>query len=182
MVTNQKTLFLRESANVIIRRLAAADREEFVALVESSAEFLHPWVYLPDSFDKFDAYLRRFDGASAECILICARGTGHIVGAVAIGDIIRGSYQRATVGYNAFIDSARQGHMSEGIRLVFEFAFEELGLHRLEADIQPGNLPSLNFAEKAGFRHEGYSPGFMYINGAWKDHERWAINSAMIDA
>jgi ribosomal-protein-alanine N-acetyltransferase len=168
--------------NVIIRRLTAADREEFVTLVASSAEFLHPWVYLPHNFDKFDAYLRRFDGASAECLLVCARDTGNIVGTVTISDIIRGPYQRATVGYNAFIASARRGYISEGIGLVFEFAFEELGLHRLEADIQPANVPSLKLAEKVGFHQEGYSPGFICINGVWKDHERWAINSDMIEA
>lgn len=182
MFANQKTPFLRESINVAIRRLAANDREGFVALVESSTEFLQPWAYLPNTLDKFDTYLRRFDGASAECLLICARKTGNIVGTVSISDIIRSSYQRGTVGYNAFANSARQGHMSEGMRLVFKFAFEDLELHRLEADIQPGNTPSLEFARKVGFRHEGYSPGFIRINGAWKDHERWAVNSDMIDA
>lgn len=181
MFTNQKTSFPRESTNVIIRRLTEDDREEFVTLVELSAKFLQPWVYLPNSLEKFDTYLHRFDGASAECILICTRKTGDIVGTVSISDIIRASYQRGTVGYNAFMNSARQGYMSEGMKLVFKFAFEDLGLHRLEADIQPGNIPSLRFARKVGFQREGYSPGFICINGVWKDHERWAINSDMID-
>lgn len=182
MITSKKAHPWGESDNVIIRRLTSSDREEFVTRVKSSAEFLHPWVYLPDIFDKFDSYLHRFDGVSAEIILICARETGRIVGTVSIGDIIMGPYRRATVGYNAFIDSARQGYMSAGFRLVFEFVFGELGLHRLEADIQPGNLPSLKFAERVGFRYEGYSPGFACINGVWKDHERWAITSDLIDA
>jgi ribosomal-protein-alanine N-acetyltransferase len=168
------------TASVIIRQLTAADREEFVTLVDSSAEFLHPWVYLPDNFDKFDSYLRRFDGKSAQCIVVCARESGKIVGAVSISEIIQGPYKRATVGYNAFKESARQGYILAGFGLVFKYAFEELGLHRLEADIQPGNTPSLRFAKKIGFCREGYSPGFACIKGIWKDHERWAINSDMI--
>jgi [ribosomal protein S5]-alanine N-acetyltransferase len=168
------------SSIAIIRKLAVADRGEFVTLVESSAEFLHPWVYLPDNFDKFDSYLRRFDGTSAQCIVVCARDSGKIVGAVSISEIIQGPYKRATVGYNAFKESVRQGYMSAGFELVFKYAFEKLGLHRLEADIQPGNAPSLRFAKKIGFRREGYSPGFVCIKGIWKDHERWAINSDMI--
>jgi ribosomal-protein-alanine N-acetyltransferase len=181
VIASQKNPSVREPANVVIRLLSAADRQEFVSLVQASAEFLSPWVILPDSFDRFDKYLSRFDGVSAVCILICARDTGAIVGTVSISDIIRGPYQRGTVGYNSFADSARRGYMSEGFMQVFNLAFEELGLHRLEADMQPGNVPSLKFAEKVGFRHEGYSPAFICIKGTWRDHERWAINSDMID-
>jgi ribosomal-protein-alanine N-acetyltransferase len=172
---------LYESANVVIRLISPADREEFVSLVTSSVEFLSPWVILPDTFEKFDKYLDRFDGVSAECVLICVRESGAIVGTVAISEIIRGPYQRATVGYNSFAGTARHGYMSEGFNLVFRYAFEELGLHRLEADIQPANVPSLKFAERVGFRQEGYSPGFVCIQGVWRDHERWAVNSDMID-
>jgi ribosomal-protein-alanine N-acetyltransferase len=151
------------------------DREEFVSLVNVSREFLSPWVVLPDTFEKFDKYLDRFAGVSAECILICVRETGVIAGTASISEIIRGPFQRATVGYNSFAASARRGYMAEGFKLIFWFAFEELGLHRLEADIQPANVPSLKFAEKVGFRQEGYSPGFAFINGGWRDHERWAV-------
>jgi ribosomal-protein-alanine N-acetyltransferase len=70
--------------------------------------------------------------------------------------------------------------MREGFELIFRFAFGYLGLHRLEADIQPGNEPSLRFARRAGFRREGYSPRFARIDGVWRDHERWAINNDMI--
>lgn len=172
---------LHRSTRVEIRRLAPEDREEFIGLVNASAKFLYPWVYLPNTSVKFDEYLKRLDAESGECILICERSSGLITGAVNISEIIRGPYQRATVGYNAFVPWAGQGYMSEGFTLVVRFAFDDLGLHRLEADIQPDNEPSLRFARKVGFRREGYSPAFAYIDGAWRDHERWAINSGMID-
>lgn len=171
---------LHESPRVALRRLVADDKVEFVELVRLSAGFLHPWVHLPSTSDKFDKYLQRFDGQQAECTVVCARKSGAIVGTISLNDIVRGFYQRAGVGYNAFLPSTRQGYMSEGFRLLFRFAFNDLGLHRLEADIQPGNEASLKFAGRIGFRREGFSPNFAYIDGSWRDHERWAIDSEMI--
>lgn len=175
-----ETGFLHETTRVALRRLTAADRDEFVGLVAASADFLNPWVKLPATAAAFDEYLKRFNGQSAECTLICIRETGRIAGTVAISEITRGPYQRAVAGYNAFAYSARQGYLTEGFGLVFRFVFEDLNLHRLEADIQPANEPSLRLARKVGFRREGYSPKFILIDGSWKDHERWAINRDMI--
>lgn len=60
---------------------------------------------------------------------------------------------------------------------MLRFAFGPLELHRLEANIQPDNTSSLNLVKRLGFQCEGYSTAFQYINGAWRDHERWAITA-----
>jgi len=65
--------------------------------------------------------------------------------------------------------------MRAGIELVVQVAFGNLGLHRIEANIQPGNKASIALAQSAGFRREGFSPRYLKISGRWRDHERWAL-------
>ena len=65
--------------------------------------------------------------------------------------------------------------MSEAIRLILRYAFKQLKLHRIEANIQPHNSASIAVVRKYGFTKEGFSPKYLKISGRWRDHERWAI-------
>lgn len=96
-----------------------------------------------------------------------------------INSIIRGRFQCGSLSYAAFAPTAGNGYLTEGLGLVMRYAFEQLRLHRLEANIQPANHASLNLVRRLGFRREGYSPEMLFIDGAWRDHERWAITAAM---
>ncbi len=169
------------SRRVTLRHLAAGDQEEFLDLVSASADLHHPWMALPATPERFRAYLARYAEPDEEAVLIRVRGSGAIAGVVNLNSIIRGRFQSGSVSYAAFAPTAGQGYLTEGLTLVVRYTFERLRLHRLEAQIQPGNLASLKLVRRVGFRQEGYSPELLFIDGAWRDHERWAITSTMVD-
>jgi ribosomal-protein-alanine N-acetyltransferase len=170
-----------DRSRVTLRLLSRADQDEFLRLAAASAELHHPWMSLPATPQEFQAYLTRFDHVTAVGLLVCLRRTGTMAGLVNINSIIRGRFQNGSLAYAAFAPTAGQGYMAEGLGLVLRYAFERLRLHRLEAQIQPGNHASIGLVRRLGFRREGYSPELLFIDGAWRDHERWAITSDMID-
>lgn len=115
-------------------------------------------------------------GRPGNCaLLVCRRDDGDIVGVVNITNIVRGSFKSGYLGYYVFAGYERQGYMRAGLRAVVRYAFDSLKLHRLEANIQPGNSASAALVRSCGFRKEGYSPRYLKIGGRWRDHERWAI-------
>ena len=94
---------------------------------------------------------------------------------VTVSEIIRGALESAFLGYYGMAGLQGRGLMGDALSLVVAYAFGPLGLHRLEANIQPGNEPSRALARRLGFCLEGLSPRYLRINGEWRDHERWAI-------
>jgi [ribosomal protein S5]-alanine N-acetyltransferase len=169
------------SGRVAVRPVTSRDRGEFLGLVAASADLHHPWMSLPATPQEFQAYLERYERSDDQSLLICVRDTGAIAGLANISNIIRGRFQNGSLSYAAFAPTAGQGYMAEGLALVLRHAFQQLRLHRLEANIQPGNHASLKLVRRLGFRREGYAPEMLFIDGAWRDHERWAITSSMID-
>ncbi len=133
-----------------------------------------PWTYAPEDAEAFSAYLERCR-TSIDASLVCRREDDAIAGVMNVNNIVMFGFRSAALGYYGFEPFAGQGYMAEGLQLVLRRAFGELGLHRLEANIQPGNTRSIALVKTAGFRLEGYSPRFLKIGGRWRDHERWAI-------
>ncbi len=157
-----------------IRTPAPADRAELAALARRSRALHRPWVYPPVTVAALGRWLRGA-GPTRHRLLVCRQADGAIVGVVNVSEIVRAAFQSAYLGYYAFRPHAGQGYMTEGLGLVLRHAFQGLGLHRLEANIQPGNGASRRLAQRLGFRQEGFSPRYLKVGGRWRDHERWAI-------
>lgn len=171
---------LASGERVFLRRITAADEAEFTRLVAESARLHHPWMQLPGTAGAFRRHLARFDPPVVNVgLAVCEVGSGALAGGVNINNIVRGRFQSAAIGYWAFAPAAGRGLMSEALRLVVGYAFGELDLHRLEANIQPANEASIRLVKRNGFRYEGLSPDYLFIDGAWRDHERWAITREM---
>jgi [ribosomal protein S5]-alanine N-acetyltransferase len=152
-----------------------ADCDEFIAAALQSAALHRPWVSAPDTPERFAAYLTRADREDQASYLIRHSDCGGLVGYVNINNIVRGSLRSGYLGYASFLSHARRGLMTPGLAAVITDAFAALGLHRLEANIQPDNAASLNLVRRLGFRREGFSPSYLMIDGQWRDHERWTM-------
>jgi len=162
-------------ARVLIRPPEAADRAAFVRAARASRALHGRWVKPPATPAAFDAWLARMAQPGQAAFLVCRRDDGALVGVVNVTQIVMGLFRSGYLGYYAFAGHERQGLMAEGLRAVVRHAFGRLGLHRLEANIQPTNEASLALVRRCGFTREGYSPRYLKIAGRWRDHERWAI-------
>jgi len=160
---------------VYLRAPVAGDREEFLDLNRRSARLFRGLASPMVSPAAFAAYIKRCTAAEFAGFLICRRSDAAIVGCVNLSQIVRGVFQSAYMGYQAFAPYTGQGYMTAAMPLVLRMAFRTLKLHRVEANIQPGNVPSLALVKRAGFRREGYSPRYLKIAGRWRDHERWTM-------
>ncbi|MBO0821805.1 MAG: GNAT family N-acetyltransferase [Nocardiopsaceae bacterium] len=154
-----------------------ADTEEFVAAARASRALHRPWLFPPDTPETFAEYLDRAAREDYAAYLIRDTGSGRLVGFVNVTQIVRGALQSAFAGYGAFAGHEGRGLMTQGLAAVLGEAFGSLRLHRVEASIQPGNARSIALVQRLGFEKEGFSPRYLLVDGAWRDHERWAIRA-----
>jgi ribosomal-protein-alanine N-acetyltransferase len=167
----------RVAYRVALRSPTARDRDPFLAAMRASRKLHHPWLDPPTTPEAYERLLGRVSDDRFDPMLACRLQDGAIVGFFNISEIVRGSLQSAFLGYGAVAAYAGQGYMTEGMRLVLARAFDELRLHRLEANIQPGNSGSIALVRRCGFVREGFSELYLKIGGRWRDHERWAIRA-----
>jgi ribosomal-protein-alanine N-acetyltransferase len=164
-------------ARVRLRVLEPGDRDAFLALARDSRRLHRPWTYPPERPEQFEELYTRSRREDFVCLLAVLVETDEIAGIFTISQIFRGAFQSAYLGYYANERHAGQGLMREALQQVLDHAFGPLALHRVEANIQPGNQPSIALARGGGFRLEGFSPRYLLIGGQWRDHERYAITA-----
>jgi ribosomal-protein-alanine N-acetyltransferase len=162
-------------SRIVLRPPTAADAREFADAALASKALHHPWITAPTTPEAFRAWRKRMAQPTHCALLACRRDSGEMVGVFNITNMVMGPFCSAFLGYYAFAGHERQGLMAEGLQALLRHAFGPLKLHRLEANIQPGNTPSIALVRRCGFALEGYSPRYLKIGGRWRDHERWAI-------
>jgi len=156
------------NSRVYLRTPALDDKSAIENAYERSQALHHPWIFAPVNIGQYLQQPCRY--------LVCDAESAAILGTFHISSIVRGCFQSAYLGFEAFLPYANQGFMSQGLQLLLNQAFTVLKLHRLEANIQPENINSKKLVSKLGFVQEGYSKQYLNVGGlGWKDHERWAI-------
>ncbi len=169
---------------VEVRPPSEADVAAYVEAVTRSATRLSDFA-VPDP-DNLPAIIAN-QSAVYRTFMVWAldpQGEHGLVGRVNVGNVVRGSFRSATMGYDAYDPYAGRGLFAEGLALVVDLVFAAeprgMGLHRVEANIQPANTRSAGLVRSLGFVHEGFSRDYLHLPGAdgrraWRDHDRYAI-------
>lgn len=167
---------------VHLRHPRWAEFEDWANLRRDNADFLSPWE--PEwnikhlSRHSYKARLAAFKKmVSAETgypFHIFRDGDNAFIGACNITRIQRHVSQTAQLGYWIGEQYARQGLARASVRAATRFCFDNLGLHRIEAAVQPENVRSIRLLEAVGFQLEGTARGYLKINGTWQDHHLYA--------
>ncbi|MEV5882082.1 GNAT family protein [Streptomyces sp. NPDC052020] len=173
--------YLAEGPRVGIRPFTHEDGAEFTARARESRDLHRPWLFPPDDAAAYAAYAGRLiEDPDKAGFLVCEKDDGSLAGFININNIVHGAFRSGALGYGAFAHAAGRGLMREGLGLVVRYAFGPMRLHRLEINVQPGNAASIALARACGFRLEGFSPKMLYIDGAWRDHQRWAVTAETV--
>ncbi len=165
-------------AKVRLRPPRFADFRAWQAVREQSRAFLEPWepVWESDMLTRA-AYRKRVRLTVRDWredrgygFHVFALPGQALVGGVNLTGVRRRAAQYASLGYWMGSAHANSGLMTAALRLLLPAAFQEFGLHRVEAACIPDNLPSLALLDKFGFRAVGLARQYLRINGAWRDH------------
>lgn len=169
---------------VEIRGPVAADEPAYAAAVTQSADRLS-WFATPDPTNLPSIIASQ--SPTYRTFMVHAlepEGDHDLVGRVNVANVVRGSFNNATIGYDAYDPYAGKGLFVEGLQLILDLVFADephgMGLHRVEANIQPANTRSAGLVRSLGFVHEGFSKDFLYLSGhdghrAWRDHDRYTM-------
>jgi [ribosomal protein S5]-alanine N-acetyltransferase len=168
---------------VYLRAPEARDYLEWAELRDASRAFLTPWepTWAQDETARgsYRYKLRRYTEDArddkAYTFFVLLEEDDTLVGGVTLSNVRRGVAQMASMGYWAGEAFAGKGYITAAVRAVVAYAFDDLGLHRIEAACQPDNIASRRVLAKAGFTEEGAARAYLKINGAWRDHVLFGI-------
>ncbi len=168
----------------------AADR--VLAFFHDNAEHLAPYdPPRPDGFltpafwhERLERIPVEFEQDIALRLVMTKRGdeNGPILGMCNFSQIFRGPLQACVLGYSLDHRHVGRGLMAEALRPAIDYVFNELGLHRIEANYMPTNERSGRLLRRLGFVVEGYARDYLFIAGGWQDHVRTARTHVVPEA
>jgi [ribosomal protein S5]-alanine N-acetyltransferase len=173
---------------VIITRLVTIDDAPVLAeLLGVNRAFLAPWEPIrPDAYFTVDgqradiaaALERQAQGTGLPHVIL--DGAGHLIGRITLNGIVRGSFQSCSVGYWVSATANGRGLATAAVRDIKRVAFEELGLHRIQAETLLHNIRSQRVLERNGFVRIGMAPAYLKIAGQWQDHAMYQVVNDLI--
>jgi ribosomal-protein-alanine N-acetyltransferase len=171
----KKTRTRSTSRGVYLQHPAETDFEELADRYGASRKHLAGLASSNFDRERFEDLLRVADTETTQSFLVCRVADNAIVGTITLSQIFRKGFQNAYLGYMLFAGFTGKGYMTQAVAAMLDSAFGRLKLHRVEANVQPENKPSIAVLKRNGFTKEGFSRRYLKIGSKWRDHERWAI-------
>ncbi len=167
-----------EGERVYLRYAVPADYKAWASVRENSRAFLTPWepswpiddLTRPAFRRRLKRYAREIKDGIAAPLFIFEKETDELMGSCVLSNIRYGVSRMCTMGYWIGESFNGKGYMKEAVNVALEYAFDRLGLHRVEAACIPTNESSKGLLRSTGFQEEGYARQYLYINGDWQDH------------
>lgn len=159
-----------------VRPLEPADAQRLAVLLSRSQEYLAPWdPARPADWTSVEAQWAEVSSAMArtarnEMLALAITTDGQLVGRITLNSIVLGAFRSCTLGYWVDVEHAGNGAATAAVDLAVRIAFDDLGLHRVEAGTLPHNTRSQRVLTKNGFERYGYAPRYLHIAGDWQDH------------
>lgn len=173
-----------ETPRLILRSMTEADAPRALEFYRENREFHADWSPLRgEEFYTLEGQLRvireeiRMEQERQGMRLWIYRkdDSSRPLGNIGFSQIIRGHFCSSFIGYQMDHEEVRKGYISEALAEVLRIGFTELGLHRIEANIMPGNAASIATVTKFGFRPEGVARNYLRIAGQWEDHVHYVL-------
>lgn len=174
---SERTLKLDDG--IEIRWLRTDDADKVYECTVRNREHLSPWMTWIDGVaERSDTY-KFLRSAEKEALERTSFKAGiwrdrTMLGAIDLHDIDWHN-RHASIGYWLDSDSTGQGIMTRAVRALVKFAFETLGLYRIEIHVATANLPSRRIPERLGFTLEGVLRAVQRLRGAYVDHAIYAL-------
>jgi ribosomal-protein-alanine N-acetyltransferase len=164
-----------EGKKLYLRYPKIEDLNEYLQMSLESEKFHRGLIKMSRNREEFEGFIARSQKPENECLLIIRKRDEAIAGMINLSQIFYGPFQNAYLGYGLGVKFTGEGLMIEAVELILKFAFKDLKLHRIEANVQPENLPSIAVLQRCGFTKEGFSRRYLKVGGRWRDHSRYAI-------
>ncbi|CAG9612029.1 [Ribosomal protein S5]-alanine N-acetyltransferase [Bacillus rhizoplanae] len=169
--------------SIFVKILEESDAEKLLDLELKNRDFFQLYTALrEDDFYTLEGQLNRIRENKEKKDLdqlysfgIYVIETEELIGNITLTEVLRGPLQSCFIGYALDKNHNGKGYMTEAVKLVVSYAFDELKLHRIEAGVMPHNIGSIKVLEKSGFHKEGIAKKNVKINGRWEDHQVLAI-------
>ncbi|MFE3203708.1 GNAT family N-acetyltransferase [Embleya sp. NPDC059237] len=173
---------------LVTRRLTMDDVPALTELVVRNREFLAPWEPLrADDFFTLDTQAAQIREALAEAsagrvhLRVIVDEAGDVVGRMTLSGIVRGALQSCAMGYWVSAHANGRGLATAAVRETVRVAFDDLRLHRVQAETLTDNVGSQRVLERNGFTRYGLAPEYLRIAGRWQDFVMYQVINRAFD-